>query len=405
MGRPRVLLFSCQTWPTAALFADALIQFGVEVGALRPGGNPIAALDAVAFQQRYSHPFRHAALTKAVAALQPDLIVPCDDDAVAVLHEHRALCLRQAGAEARVALIEASLGDPAMYETVLDKSRFIALARDHGIATPQSVVLRDEADFRRSVAQGPWPKVVKVERWSGGRGVRIVHNADEAAQARRDFAAARSALTMVKDAIRDGSTMPLYRQSLLGDPVVTVQAFAPGAPVNRAVICHEGRVLAGRTFETIQSLSATGHSTVVRVRHLPAVNEAVARCVALLGLSGVAGFDFMYDERDGGLALLEVNPRVTAALYAAPTGWPPLAKALADRLSGRPIDDPEPALPERAIALFPQEFERDPNSAYLTEADYAPPHHAPALVEACLQQARHLPLVQRLTRPIRRRPR
>jgi hypothetical protein len=388
------LLFTCQRWPTAALLADAFSQSGLQVGALRPAGHPMAALGSVGFQKHYWHPRRHALLAGAIATFRPDLIVPCDDFAVTVLHEHHARSRGVAEAQARAALIERSLGDPAMFETVRKKSRFVALAQSRGVVTPQTRVVRDANEFAAAIADGPWPQVVKADGWSGGRGTFVAHNAAEARTAYGAVHAARSVLTMAKDAIRERSFMPLYRRALAADAAVTLQAFAPGRPVSREVMCWRGQVIAGRTFEAVETMPNNGHSTVVRVRRIAVVETAVERCVALLGLSGVAGFDFIYDAATDVAFLLEVNARATAGAYAAPLGSPPLAKALADMLIGFPnLPDAqanraaEAAVPERLIALFPQELERDPHSPYLAQADHVVPTHAPDLVAECIRQA------------------
>jgi predicted ATP-grasp superfamily ATP-dependent carboligase len=327
----------------------------------------------------------------------PSLIVPCDDAALAVLHEHHARFRDDPRARSRVELIERSLGDPAQFETVRKKSRLMALAEAAGIAVPAGRILRDADDLNAQLSAGPWPKVLKADGWSGGRGTYVVENAAQGAAAYVTALRALGTLTMVKDAVRDGAIMPLYRRALMGEASMSLQAFVPGLDVNRAVVCWKGEVIAGRTFEAVETFANNGMATVVKVRDIPSVEDAARRCAALLGLSGIAGFDFKYDEASGSCRLLEVNHRVTAGAYVAAGDAPPLVQALADLLRDAPASQaPTHPAAGTLITLFPQEYERDPNSPYLRRPDYRAPGHEPAFVAACLRRARHVPLLRRV---------
>jgi hypothetical protein len=167
-------------------------------------------------------------------------------------------------------------------------------------------------------------------------------------------------------------------------------------------------VIAGRTFEAIETMPGNGHATVVRTRHIPVVDRAAEQAAAMLGLSGLAGFDFIYDEASGKAYLLEMNPRATSGCYAAPKATPPLARTLADFLIHADGPDKAPfsaepvIVPEALIVLFPHEIERDPRSAYLDTADHVAPTHDLKLVDACLRHARRTPPVIRLSNRLKR---
>lgn len=383
---PRLLLFTTQRWPTAALLAQALVDAGVEVATLCPAGHPLRAVKGLAAAPTYRHLRRHAQLADLIAAHCPVAVVPCDDDAVAILHDHHARC---ATAPTRARLIEQSLGDPAQYFLLRHKSAFVRLAAEHGLQTPQTVVIESRADLVARLATTRFPVVVKADGWSGGRGTRIARSADEALAAFESLSRPLSWTAALRDALYDGAMTPLYRRAEQAPAVVALQAFAPGAPVNRAVICRGGKVIAGRTFEAVQTMPNNGNATVVRPRHIPQVDAAVERCVALLGLSGLAGFDFIYDDAMDAAYLLEVNPRATSACYTAPAGEANLAVALFAAMTGGSLpSDPLAGEAERSlIALFPQEFERDPASRHLRDAEQQTPLDRPDLVEACLSQA------------------
>jgi hypothetical protein len=403
-ARPRVLLFTTQRWPTAALLADALATSGFKVGALCPPGHPLRAVGQLAHVLAYRHPMRFSLLAKAIAAMRPGLIVPCDDDAVGVIHAYHAHLRAQPDAGPAIEVIEKSLGDPRHYELLRAKSAFIRFAADHGIPTPATTVIASRADLAAALATASFPLVLKADGWSGGRGTRVAHDAGEALEAFDALTRSRRWGAAVKDALREGSVLPVYRRLRSEGQVVTLQAFAPGRPVNRAVICSQGKVLAGRTFEAVETMPNNGNATVVRPRQIAEIDAAVERCVALLGLSGVVGFDFMYDEVAGAAYLLEVNPRATSACYTAPKGEPNLTGALFAAVTGRPVPQrrSSDANPPPLIALFPQEFERDPHSAYLRNAESQQPLDRPELIEACLAAAARRTLYARLVEAIKR---
>jgi hypothetical protein len=386
--RPRLLLFTTERWPTAALLAQALADAGFEVAALCPPGHPLRAVKGLIAAPAYRHLRRHAQLADLIAALGPVGIVPCDDGAVAILHDHHARCKSGLVARPGAELIEQSLGDPAHYALLEHKSAFVRLAAEHGLQTPQTVVIESRAGLVARLATTGFPVVVKADGWSGGRGTRIAQTVDEALAAFDSLSRPLSWTSALRDALYDGAMTPLYHRAEHAPAVVTLQAFAPGVPVNRAVICRGGKVVAGRTFEAVQTMPNNGNATVVRPCRIPQVEVAVERCVALLGLSGVAGFDFIYDEGADAAYLLEVNPRATSACYTAPAGEANLAAAFFAAMAGGSAPDLTVGEEkEPLIALFPQEFERDPASQYLLDAEQQTPVDRPDLVEACRSQA------------------
>ena len=399
--RPRVLLVTTLRWPTAALLAAALTDAGFEVGALCPEHHPLRAVRGLIAAPVYRHLSRHRRLARAIARVGPDIVVPCDDLAVTVLHEHHSLCRRAASTKARGALIEASLGDAVHFALLRSKSAFVAFAAANGVHTPKTTVVKNVADLRGRLDRSTFPVVVKADGWSGGRGTRIVRNAEEAVVAFETLARPMSWVSAVKDCLREASVAPVVQRFGGASATVTLQALAPGRPVNRAVVCRDGRVIAGRTFEAVETMPNNGNATVVRPRHIPQVDVAVERCVALLGLSGVVGFDFMYDEATDTALMLEVNPRATSACYTAPKGGSDLTLALHAALTGVPAAcEPAPA-GATLIALFPQELERDPHSRYLRDAQQQAPLGHPDLVQACLLLATRRSLYERIVGAIK----
>jgi hypothetical protein len=238
----------------------------------------------------------------------------------------------------------------------------------------------DLAVLRAFVAGQRFPLVLKQDDTFGGMGVRIVHDEVEAERAFHELSANQGLRGAAKEALRRLDPGCLARR----ERPVTVQHFVAGRPANRAVACDRGQVLAGLSVEVLQASSATGPATVVRVVDHDDMAEAARRIVARLQLSGLVGFDFVIEAATGRPWLLEMNVRPTQICHLAVDRDSDMIGALAARL-GAPPAHRVPTVPERTIALYPQEIWRDPNSKHLASAFHDVPWHLPQFIEAYRQ--------------------
>jgi predicted ATP-grasp superfamily ATP-dependent carboligase len=184
---------------------------------------------------------------------------------------------------------------------------------------------------------------------------------------------------------------------------ICVQQFIEGRPANRALVCANGKVLAGISVEVIQSQSEFGAASVVRIVDRPEMSAAAERLVAQFGLSGFIGFDFMIDG-EGELWLLEMNPRATPSAYIPTATGQDLAAAVYAQIAGKAVPSSAPGkTPNEIVVLFPQELIRDPKSAYLESSGahlYDIPWHEPRLVRACINYALEKGIVKRARRKL-----
>ena len=140
----------------------------------------------------------------------------------------------------------------------------------------------------------------------------------------------------------------------------------------------------------------------------PEIEVATSRLVAALGCSGLVSFDFIVAE--GGTAyLIEMNARPVGSGHLGVLFGCDLYGAYLSQFPGF-HDAAPPVMPSqaaRAVALFPKEMMRDPNSPDLVpNADvyHDVPWHEPAVVEhydAMLTQ-RHPQAADAIKRQIRR---
>jgi hypothetical protein len=123
-----------------------------------------------------------------------------------------------------------------------------------------------------------------------------------------------------------------------------------------------------------------------RIAHpeMIATTEAMVR---RLQLSGLQGFDFMLEEQSRDAYLIEINPRATQVGHLSFGASHDLPGALVSAISGIPAQ-PAPKVTENdTIALFPQEWLRDPASPYLHSGYHDVPWDQPDLLRACVRKA------------------
>jgi carbamoylphosphate synthase large subunit len=379
----RILIFQMLRWPNGPRLAIAFGAAGARVYALCRKATPIDAVSTIT--RRYPlNPFLpRRSLLAAIDDCTPDLIVPCDDPAVQELHRlHASLDARQAADRRLMAIIERSLGEPRSFDIVTRRSELRRIADSAGTAIPKMQVIGGKRQLDAWLAVEGFPSVLKLDYTCGGTGVAI-------AEARADIRPALSRLTGLQLYLRALRRAALDRDPNLllhlcrGErPLVSVQKFIGGKLANCAVACWQGRSLAGIAVEVVQTRGHRGQSTVVRIIENHEMLDVAGRIIASLGLSGFCGFDFVIDEDTGRPVLIEINPRATQVNHLRLSVARDLPGALVAAATGAPVP-PVAAVTDRdLVALFPQEWRRDPTSPYLDTAYHDIPLEEPRLVAA-----------------------
>jgi hypothetical protein len=322
-----------------------------------------------------------ASLSGAIAATKPDLILPFDDLAALHLHElyHRELHRGTAGAPISL-LIERSLGAAVSFPIVYARTTTMELAEAEGIRVPKSAVVRNAEDLRESIARMGFPMVLKANTTSGGDGVSIVHTLGEAEYALRALAAAPLVARALKRALIDQDLTMVWPSLLRKRYVVNAQAFVAGPEATSAVACWKGSVLASLHFEVLKKQDAGGPSTVLRLMESAEMSAAAEKMVRRLELSGLHGFDFMLEEQTGNPYLIEINPRATQVGHLTLGPGRDLPAALYAAVTGEVIQTAPKVTEKDTIALFPQEWIRNPASAFLRSSYHDVPWEEPDLV-------------------------
>jgi hypothetical protein len=387
---PRILVTHTLMWPNAARLATAFGAVGCSVQLLCRRMHPALKLPSLRRSFIYNRFAPLRSLRAAIEEGEPDLIIPCDDRAVAEIHQLYNLAAGSGLSNRRIQeVIERSLGKPESYEPIATRSKLAAIAMSAEVLLPRTGIVATTTQLRNWLCREGFPAVLKADFTSGGNGIVIIHDVKHVVAAfrrlsgRQNFVRALGALGLRGDPY-------LLRQRLLGvTPKLSVQTLVHGKLANCAVACWQGKVIAGIAVEVLAAQKATGNATVVQVVDGKEMLEAASRIVSHLGLSGFCGFDFVIEEPTGLAYLLEINPRATQINHLALGKDRNLPAALGALLAGEPIQDETAITDREIIALFPQELERDPHSSFLT-TNYHDVPEEPELVRYYLGTAHRI---------------
>jgi hypothetical protein len=328
--------------------AVALRRHGCDVRAVCPPGHPLTHVAGIRHIYRYSGIFSFSSLRRAMRDCRPDIVIPCDDGAVAQLH-----AIHQADPSLR-SLIERSLGPPESYSVVENRHAFLSVAIDLGISVPSTRRIEKAEDLVAWHAQSAAPAVLKVDGESGGNGVRISHSLDESLAAWRELRVHCNSATAWKRLAIDRDTLSLWQRRQQSVREVTVQEFIPGRPANSMLVCWGGKLLSMVSVVVVAAEGPTGAATIVRVIQNERMKQAAELVVSRLKLSGFYGLDFIIAADSGVPYLIEMNPRCTQLGHIEFAGDGCLAGVLSAVLRGEPRPHVLNPVCSDKIALFPQ---------------------------------------------------
>jgi ATP-grasp domain len=381
------LLADTNWWPFSARLAVALTKAGCRVSGICPTrGHPMLKTRVVQRVFPYSPIDSLGSLEAAIEESNPDIIIPCDDRSVLHLHQLYKRTLGQGASGKRVAaLVELSLGSPASYPIISSRYELLRVAREAGVRVPETKPIGTVDDLRSWDAEQKLPWVLKADGTWGGHGVKIARDRREAEQAFVEMARPLELVRAWKRLIVNRDPFWLRPWVNGTRPAVTVQSYICGGPANRAVVCWNGKILAGTSVEVISALAETGCSTVVRVIDNPEMSMAAELVTRRLGLSGFVGFDFMIEHGSGAAYLIEMNARCTPLCHLQLGKGRDMIGALWAQLSGQPVPDTPAVTQNDTIAHFPHAWRANPKSDFLRSSYHDVPWEEPDLLLELLQ--------------------
>lgn len=386
--RPTVLLATTTRWIPMVRLAMALNDAGFTLDAVCLPRHPLQKTKAAHKTYAYDSLAPLRSLASAITASSPDLIIPGDDPATMQLH---ALYERESKRGRKGALIcsviERSLGSPSSFPQVYARTGLLEIAQEEGIRVPRAEVLTDINQLREWGARTGFPAVLKSNGSSGGEGVRIVHSLEKAERAFRTLQAPPLLARALKRALIDGDKTLILPSLLRRRSGLNIQEYVAGQEATSTVACWQGTLLAGLHFEVLNKTTPTGPASVMRLIDSCEMSIAAEKIVRRLNLSGIVGLDFMLEEQTGNPYLIEVNPRATQVGHLTLGSGRDLPAALYAALTGEVIREAPKITENRTIALFPQEWKRNPESSFLQSGYHDVPWEEPELIRAFANSA------------------
>ncbi|NUT20958.1 MAG: hypothetical protein HOV77_17395 [Hamadaea sp.] len=321
-GFERPMILTTMRWYASARLAHALIEAGFEVSACRPRGHVLGVIDGLTADSQLNRLWRRRSLVAAIRRAQPDIILPDDERALALLRRvHEAVRISD---PELAALIGRSLGDTAQWTAVTSRAGLAATARDLGVTVPDTVVVADPA----GLADRPLPYALKTDGSWGGRGVAFVHSAGDVRPAWNSVANPPSLPRALKRLLVNFEAAPLAAWARRVRPVVNAQGFVDGREGIVTAACFEGQVTRLVCLQVEEASEPRGPAAVISVIDHPQMASAARVLVERLGFTGFCGFDFMIAPT-GEAFLLEINARVTPTCHLLVEGLSPAGRVLA----------------------------------------------------------------------------
>jgi len=364
-----------------------LAKMGCSVSAIYPAnGHSLSKTRVLEQRFRYSPVDPIGSLRAAIEAVDPDIVIPCDDRAVTHLHELHASDFRQLPSGSKVtALIERSLGSAESYPVVSSRYNLLKIAQEEGIPIPETKLLTAASELRPGNGGLEAPCVLKADCSWGGHGVRMAGDLKQAEECYAELSKPLSTMRFIKRLTVDRDPYWLQTWRERTRPAVIVQSQIQGRPANSAVVCWKGKVLAGIAAEVVNAQGVTGSATIVRIVDRPEMLAPAERLARRLGLSGFFGFDFMIEEETGNSFLIEMNPRCTPLSHLQLGNGRDSIAALWAQLSNTPLREQAPVTSNDTIAYFPQAWHWDPSSPLLQSSFQDVPSEEPELVRELLR--------------------
>jgi formate-dependent phosphoribosylglycinamide formyltransferase (GAR transformylase) len=353
---PKILLTDTSSFPGSSRLAISLSKSGCDVSAVCSiPDHPLLKVRSVRETFHYSSIRPLNSLQSAIEKCQPQIIIPCDDCAVQHLHELyvRARHLGTSG-QNLAALIERSLGAPESYPVVSSRYALLALAREEGLPVPQTKLIQTLSDLKRWCVEETRSVVVKADGTWGGNGVRIAHTARQAQQFFLELSRRPNIFGVIGRLLLNRHRFWLRSWWTRVRPKTIGQQYICGRPGNCAVLCWNGRILAGITVEVVSTRHPNGPATVVRVVDNPQMLLCAERLAHRLGLSGFFGLDFMIENATETIYLIEMNPRCTQLSHIQLGRKRDLIGALSTQLSDQALQENPPVTQNDLIAYFPE---------------------------------------------------
>ncbi len=185
----------------------------------------------------------------------------------------------------------------AALERAVDKAEMTLVAQRAGIAVPESAFPTSVDEAAAAADAIGYPVVVKARRSNGGKGVRLVHDADGVRR------------------VLDGDFESLCARTT---SFPFLQKYHLGQVVGGCMLSEAGEMIASFGERYLRTKDQAFGTSVYRERlDAPAIVAALARLASELAWTGIAHADFIEQPSTGRMLFLELNPRPWGAIHLA----------------------------------------------------------------------------------------
>ena len=201
-----------------------------------------------------------------------------------------SFAVRHVRALRRIAPV-AGLPGPEVLDIAKDKWKLAQLMQERGIPTPATLSGTKDGDWRRLEVL-PFPVLAKPVEGFNGSGI-------------REFS--------------DPASLTAFLEQHANDPEkYIVQRMVRGYDIDCSVLCRDGKILAYTIQKSIIPNPVPFQLPLgVEFVHQEEVLAVVRRLMSELGWTGVAHLDLMIDEENGGVQVIEINPRYWGSLFGS----------------------------------------------------------------------------------------
>ncbi len=217
------------------------------------------------------------------AKLKADIILPVGD--------HGIRKLIGSGGPSISPAVMAPIPDRKSFDVASDKWLLAKFMQENYIPTPETTIYESNAQLENITSSVRFPVLTKPVHGFGGKGIHLWN---------------------------ERSDLIGYLKDLRDPRSVIIQTFVRGFGIDCSVLCNHGKILAYTVQkESIRSSAEFRFPSGVRFVHNDEVHGVAGRLMSALNWSGVAHIDMIFDEADGRIKVLEINPRYWTSLLGS----------------------------------------------------------------------------------------
>jgi len=164
----RLLLAAACSWESTVPLAISLRDAGFGVAIVAPRGHPLHAVPGLTGRWRYRPLLPMASLRRAIEAVVPTVVMPCDEPTMTLLQELRN---DRTLAPSFCDAIEHALGPKEAAPLLASRTGLAWIADQTGVRIPPSAEILSGGQLFAWLRQHSTPAYLKIDRSTGGRGV------------------------------------------------------------------------------------------------------------------------------------------------------------------------------------------------------------------------------------------